>query len=221
MFKTSLATPNMEVGLDIAQCPACSTTADINMYYDVQGVEYLACPDCDTIYTEQDLGGVLKTENDNADSRNTESNHLIRLTRVLDAHKDFPKTAIDFGCGDGRFAQFLADSLGYCVGIDLHTQVQLPDLKPSQYDVVTMIEVVEHLFNPINILSKLHSKLKDGGILYLETSFSDWVDSTHPYLDPKIGHRTILSQRGLRLAAQSAGFASTEFINRNVAILRR
>ncbi len=219
--KTKAVIENSEVSMGIVICPVCKAPADSEFKRGT--IRYHQCDTCDTIYTKDDISSVVQTENDNPSYRNTEHNHLIRLTRIINEHKDFPKTAIDFGCGDGKFTEFLSNALGYAVGIDLNTKVQLSDLRAEAYDVVTMVEVIEHLAQPAVVLAELQRKLRVNGIAYIETTFADqvWSATTHPYIDPCIGHRTILSRRGLQLVAQEAGFSSPEFLNPNVAILRR
>ena len=39
----------------------------------------------------------------------------------------------------------------------------------GEYDVVTALEVIEHLFNPLHLLKEISGVLKEGGKLYLST----------------------------------------------------
>ena len=39
----------------------------------------------------------------------------------------------------------------------------------GEYDVVTAMEVIEHLFNPLHLLKEISGVLKEGGKLYLST----------------------------------------------------
>ena len=39
----------------------------------------------------------------------------------------------------------------------------------GEYDIVTAFEIIEHLFNPLHLLTEIAGILKDGGKLYLST----------------------------------------------------
>ena len=38
-----------------------------------------------------------------------------------------------------------------------------------KYDIITVIEIIEHLFNPLHLLTEIAGILKDGGKFYLST----------------------------------------------------
>jgi hypothetical protein len=67
----------------------------------------------------------------------------------------------------------------------------------------------------------MYEALNKGGYLYIESSFSDWVDSEHPYLNPAIGHQTIFSHKGLNVVLTKVGFEELNPINPNVRIFRK
>ena len=39
----------------------------------------------------------------------------------------------------------------------------------GEYDVITALEIIEHLFNPLHLLKEISNVLKEGGKLYLST----------------------------------------------------
>ena len=39
----------------------------------------------------------------------------------------------------------------------------------GKYDIITAIEIIEHLFNPLHLLTEIAGILKDGGKFYLST----------------------------------------------------
>lgn len=98
--------------------------------------------------------------------------------------KSSEPTVLDFGCGDGYIVNGLQELGVEAWGIDPdmsasgHTiqsriapslsvlREQTPDLK---FDLITMFHVVEHIYDPVAVLSDVASFLKPNGSLVLET----------------------------------------------------
>ena len=92
---------------------------------------------------------------------------------------------LDVGCGGGflveaaRDAGWKAEGLevsaaavefGRGRGLDLHLgTLEEADLEPGAYDVITMMEVVEHVPDPVGLLRGVHDLLRPGGAVYLTT----------------------------------------------------
>ncbi len=101
---------------------------------------------------------------------------------------------LDIGSGDGSFLSvFLSNGvLGknlYGVELNLeacehlmrrgfnpiHGQIEKITLPSANFDCITLIQVIEHVANPLEVLKKLHESLALDGILVLETpNFSSW-----------------------------------------------
>jgi hypothetical protein len=115
---------------------------------------------------------------------------------------------LNFGCGNSTL-----EGERY----DKHME-QYSTMPEGEFDIIAMIEVVEHLYAPYEEFELIYSKLKAGGKLYIETSFTEWVDKDHPYLSPKLGHQTIFSHAGLTTLLAKFGFKEGNHINGNVRI---
>ena len=103
-------------------------------------------------------------------------------------------------------------------GIDLHTRLQLNNLSET-YDAITMVEVIEHLSNPVEVLTILSNHLNPNGVLYIEGSFTDteylygnlnfdilkWW-----YLRPSIGHITLFNQKSMEVFLSKCGLKLIE-----------
>ena len=105
-----------------------------------------------------------------------------------------PVQWLDFGCGAGAFLKYLRERgsfhgrplelTGHDVGsyadllktkdgfriLDLETLAREPD---ARYDVISMIEVLEHLPSPLEPLALVARLLKPGGLLLLTTGNLD------------------------------------------------
>jgi len=102
---------------------------------------------------------------------------------------------LDIGCGEGVFAQFMKEKRkdAVLIGIDVAEEAvrladqhyhlvrkgDVEDSLPEEvknhapYDVVVCLEVLEHLFNPLNALRRVVALLKGGG--YVVASFPNFV----------------------------------------------
>jgi SAM-dependent methyltransferase len=114
---------------------------------------------------------------------------LSRATEPLLALLKPASTGLDFGCGPApTLSQMLSEQGHRCADYD-YFFAQQPDLLEQQYDFITCTEVIEHLSQPAQVLSRLRHCLKPGGLLVVMTQhwisqqrFSQWNyrnDPTH------------------------------------------
>lgn len=151
-----------------------------------------------------------------------------RLQRILAFQQGRPNV-FDYGCGNGLLVKFLRDNGLLAVGFDRYAQESEGIFNHiniqawnSSVDVMTMIEVVEHLSEPYKEFDYAFKMLKPGGVLMIETSFTDWMDlQNDPYINPSIGHSTIFSHKGLDELMLAKGFEVYGHINRNVRVYQK
>jgi 2-polyprenyl-3-methyl-5-hydroxy-6-metoxy-1,4-benzoquinol methylase len=158
--------------------------------------------------------GCLNQSNMVGGTGNREEHHSSRADYIGN------RSVLDYGCGRGDFVEYLKtkgiDADGYDPYSDTYRE-----LPTRQYDVVTMIEVIEHTCAPYSEIDEIRNLLNPDGILFVETSFTDWVGPDHPYLNPDIGHSTIFSHRGLDLLMKSKGFVIGDHVNQNIRIFKK
>lgn len=110
----------------------------------------------------------------------------------VDARERFAlagRTAIDVGCGAGLLAEPLARMGGHVTGVDAAPQNiaaarahavgqgleidyfagELAALPPATFDLVTSMEVVEHVTDPAAFIAGLAARLAPGGLMILST----------------------------------------------------
>ncbi|MBF0487423.1 MAG: class I SAM-dependent methyltransferase [Nitrospirae bacterium] len=126
---------------------------------------------------------------------------------------------IDIGCGNGSFLKAFGDA---CSKWDLFGFEQsnlrakgLPNVKEvyrgsmdtieGTYDIVTMIHVLEHVFEPVNFLRGLHTLINPAGVLFIQTPFF----KTNPFDLTIVDHCSHFQPDTLAYAVNAAGFSTT------------
>lgn len=112
---------------------------------------------------------------------------IKRYHELLDKFEKFRKTnrILDVGCGIGYFlevakergwevygTEFTDNAVEICKskGIIMHKGVVEPEMfEEGFFDVITSIEVVEHLWEPAKDIKMLNKYLRKGGVLYITT----------------------------------------------------
>lgn len=99
---------------------------------------------------------------------------------------------LDIGCGEGSISMKLKE-MGYAVvgidfsqvGVDLARQKGIDarqvdvdgglPFSDAEYDAVWMGDILEHVFDPIQLLAESRRVINDGGSVYLTTPNDMWI----------------------------------------------
>jgi SAM-dependent methyltransferase len=137
---------------------------------------------------------------------------IARLTRPV-----FPARILDVGCGDGLFFEKLA-AFGRVDGLEPDpTLVSDPRWRPRirvgrldgefrgthDYDVLLMLDVLEHIADDGAALAAARSALRPGGALLITVPALRWLWSRH---DEANAHHRRYGLRELRSRLTEAGF---------------
>jgi 2-polyprenyl-3-methyl-5-hydroxy-6-metoxy-1,4-benzoquinol methylase len=168
-----------------------------------------------------------------------------RYHTVLDRFEQLtsPGTLLDVGCGMGHFMA-VAEARGWkAVGLEVSASgVQLlerikaerglrfevrngdisgADFPAESFKAVSLVEVLEHLSDPMACLKKIHALLEPGGILYLTTPNFDSLSRlalAGRWRAVRAEHLCLFNARTLRVCLSSAGFTSVRFVTKNIDV---
>ena len=190
------------------KCPRCLT------------IHSLDAVDFADIYSDYPLNG-RKLD---AFARGTMRNLLGRLKRagLTESH-----SILDYGCGNGLFLQFLAES-GYenVRGFDPYV-LQFATLPSADapFDCVVSNDTIEHCDDPRGLIRSCVDLVKPGGMLYVGTADSEPVEMND--LEPHLMrlhqpfHRLILTEKSLRKLGTEPGLELVHAYRRSYMDTRR
>lgn len=161
---------------------------------------------------------------------------LFPLSRYFDAKSrhifevnNTSRKLLDIGCGNGEFLRF-ANRFGWnVVGLDFdkaavlearsdgldvrHGSIDVID-KKEKFDFISLSHVIEHVYDPVELIRTCYSLLNNGGTLWLETPNIDSIgyalyNSNWRGLEPP-RHAMLFNKESLSEILLNAGFLSIE-----------
>lgn len=174
-------------------CPICNHNTVRTMKEVGAGYSLCACPKCgihffypllkpSENYYEGEQQGFYRLLHSGKKRLDTRTRKVIK--EIL--QHSFPENTklLDLGCGDGLFLSILADKKFDVYGLDFDMKsvnvarnrglgnIILSDLdnpavikRLPQFNIITMVDVLEHTTDPVKILRLYRQKLEKGGIL--------------------------------------------------------
>lgn len=164
---------------------------------------------------------------------NTPRELIKQLVSCLAGHRLLPSKGgrvLDFGCGAGDFADEVArwgaevdgveaDAVARALAARRGVRVfkELADVplerKGQAYDLIALLDVLEHVRAPLSLLTELRALLRPGGVLYLSVPNrrapqarllgARWDQATNPT------HLFLFSPQSVRYLLRRAGFAAS------------
>ena len=205
--------------LGLKKCNLCSS----NAYYILtkKSHHYYTCRNCGVVFTPEISPDVLITHNNGNATRNETSAMELRLSRLKLFCKESLSSLVDFGCGNGQLSNFLKEKGFETYSIDTNTEIQLKDINDNSIDAIFMIEVIEHINEPLEIFHEFHRILKDEGVIYVESSFVSNLNLNYwTYLDPAIDHSFVHSEKSVRLLAEKIDLSINK-LNDNTYVFKK
>ena len=184
-------------------------------------------------YQERDLGNPDITVR----ARSDLPERCVHWLRTVLRYRLPPARALDVGCGPGAFVMLLGRAGYEAKGLELSPWVvefarktfdvpvllgpiEEQSLAPGSIDIVTMMDVLEHLRDPVATLDAVRSAMADDGILVIQTpsvppdlSMDEMVAANHPFLPlmRERGHLFLFGRAGLRSLLERVGIPHIHF----------
>lgn len=138
---------------------------------------------------------------------------LVLMANRLLGQDPWTLQVLDFGCGMGTFVQSAREHLQMqAFGTDIieprfGREWFLPEPPAGGFDVVVSCEVLEHLPQPVDILARVKSWLRPGGVLAFQTAEYDPAACGRDwwYLGPANGHISLYSRDAFDVLAERLG----------------
>lgn len=206
-------------------CPICNNPLQ---YLLKKGdTDYMQCESCRTIFCNE-LDQDNKVGGQHEEGRALQNDiRLDRVEKMLGSIGKENARILDYGTGNGFLVDYLNEHGWKCDGFDPYNPKYSRIPNNGIYDLVTMIEVVEHTVAPFMEIDFISRKLKSGAGLYIETGFFDIaVEDNIPlneyiYIEPSAGHSTIFSHHGLDYMLLLKGYRTKRHFDRNVRLYQK
>jgi SAM-dependent methyltransferase len=219
----------------VPSCPICSTASTFvftsKHHHQIYHCGNEECGHFFTPLSHAHQGICVRDENLEEESNQSLHIYSDRNERLLNLFKSYlgnresPLRFLDYGAGNAHISRTFKDQLQnnvriYCLEAnaackDLYQKYGLLQLStlndlPEKVDLVYMIEVIEHLDDPIKAMSQLKQALKNDGMLFLSTPVGKLEESaTNAYDTPS--HVHFFTEQSLNLTLKKAGFSQISF----------
>lgn len=221
------------INTNVANCPACESNKSFTIF-NARGLRFVCCRKCLLWYaspmpSNEELTSLYNpglsrwtTQPDYVKSRTPFFNYYLDLIKK---YKD-KGVLFDYGCGVGTFL-LLAESRGFTVaGADLSEndlvvarQAGIMAVKPQdisqldltgKVDVITLLDVIEHLPKFEAVFNFAQSLLKENGIIFIQTGSVGGLGpliarGQTPFVQNE-GHISLFSRRSLFYLLRRFGF---------------
>lgn len=134
------------------------------------------------------------------------------------------RKALDFGSGPSPvLAQLMERDYNY--DYTIYDKIYQPDThyKESDYDLITVTEVMEHIAEPLLVFQELGELLKAGGILSIMTLFppAKRADFFHWYYRHEVTHLSFYTSQSMNIIAKKIGLELIYCDNKRYTTFRK
>ncbi len=215
-----------EPAFDIYRCPRC--------HFEQQDIDpALAASFYDQAYYQGQKAYSYTDERQQEEASRIVWKKRVRFLKTKDRSKAGQKAWLDVGCSFGGLMQ-TAREAGYApYGVEVSEysgnyaaqrfgpdriytgSIENINIPSDIFSIVSMVEVIEHLYSPAQALKNIYRSMKKGGVLLVQTANMAGLQAHlggpryHYYLP---GHLSYFNRFNLAEALKSAGFRKVRFI---------
>lgn len=221
------------------KCIVCNSE-NLSEIYQNSNLGFLKCLDCDVLF-KKDMPSISELTKIYNDFYIKDNNELVSVSmetnkRVLTNYAKYifdtieeTGSLLDVGCGTGILLSELAVLNGdiNLEGLEFDDNARSVASKSFkiyenfndinvQYDAISMIEVIEHITDPVDFMTSTYRNLKDNGTLFITTpninSLKSRVEKERYSEINKPFHLVLFSECSLRCLLLNSGFRDIQFI---------
>jgi len=212
------------------KCKICKS-ASTHFFTKVDKWELQKCENCGFVEVIQEpsteelkkIYSILYFQNIKYGDKKTQLKEYYYRLNLLKKYVPFNSNLLDYGCAQADFIDF-AKNKYFFIGLDFSTAAiekakeKYPHLKGDLYNLnnidkiqdnslegVVMWDVIEHLWDPQEVVSSLLDKLKENGYLFISTPkvdsfFANALKKFWPFMTPP-EHLSFFSQASFKIFA--------------------
>ena len=224
-------------GSDSEMCVWKKRTGEIR---DAKSVGIKECEDCQLVVHNENLDHLVSYSDgsmhdwtsgygENLIDSSTDSDRRLEALKKLASNYNL-HTILDFGCGQGAMVNILNESFKACglepeftarksgqsTGLVIYDSLDEISKLDLKFDAITMFHVMEHIYEPNELLKTLLKFLNPEGLLIIETPnsmdalltfYKNYAFQNFTYWSH---HPMLYSNKSLELAVSRAGFKVLE-----------
>lgn len=190
---------------------------------------YYRCKNCSFIFV--DKAAVL--EKDEELARYNMHNNSIedpRYREYFDKFIDYSfdgivgvENILDYGSGPEPVLASVLREEGYHV--DIYDKYFSPEkvFKNRKYDLITMTEVIEHIYYPLEVFEEITSALKEGGYFVIMTNFhkNSWEEFKNWWYIQDPTHIAFYNMETFRYIGEKFGFKILKNNGKNIVVFKK
>lgn len=167
------------------ECPTCKRRKEIKKYKQVNQAKIFECKSCKLalVNNKSSLKEVIDQYNfQGYNEQRTRFEKNFNKFKSIILNLKNSGTLLDIGAGYGLYDLMLSENFKVSVIEPIFPQVYLKDIKyeaykvnfdefqsQQKYDLILMLDIIEHFKDPSNALAKAKSFLKKDGLLVIQT----------------------------------------------------
>lgn len=210
-------------------CPLC-VGESVEPYYQeplsqARPREYLQCQQCQLVFADPVHRLTAEQEKAEYDLHQNSPDDvayrrfLSRLQKPMVDRLQAGAKGLDFGCGPGPALPRMFEAQGFSMDVYDVFYCKDKSVLRQHHDFITATEVLEHLFNPGEVIDSLWQQLLAGGMLGLMTKLvTDKAAFTQWHYKNDKTHVCFFSRQTFRWLAEKLN-ADLEFIGQDVILL--
>ncbi len=175
--------------MKIDSCPVCSSK-EFNPLQQYAHAHLVVCSSCEMVFSDQrpEQSELTEFYSDGYDltkyySPITEKRYLALLNE-FEAYRSAGKL-LDIGCGFGFFLETAKQQKWEVTGVEItdtavkactskglrmhHGTLETAHFQDAVFDVIVLIETIEHVIEPEKLIKEIYRVLRPGGLVYLST----------------------------------------------------